>query len=507
MSLFNNQLRAGVVLSYISLLLGNTVSLVYTPIMLRLLGQEEYGLYSMVAAFTSYLGLMDLGFSATYLRYYSQYSKVKNQDQVEVLNGLFFSIFSVLALLILISGLVLCQYSDIVFGGKLTATELATARKLMYLLVLVTAITFGTKIFEICIIANEQYIFVKLVGLLRNLFTPLLILPLLLLGYKSIGMVAISLVMCLIYAGLNIFYALRKLNFRLKFQRCDSSLYSEIASISIFVFIGEIVDMINWGVGKYILGKTTSMRAVAIYGVATQFLLYYRAFSSNISSVFTPRINQLIAKESNPDQLTALMIKVGRIQFIVLALMATGFIFYGKMFCCLWAGYEYETVYPITMLLMLPSTIPLIQNVGIAILIAKNKHKVRSYIYLAIALVNVVLMIPLSYRYGAIGCAVGTTISMVVGNGFIINWYYAKVGLDIGKFWKSILRLSLGLVLPILFGTVLLIDKIAMSWTIFFAMGMIYCLIYAVSMFFLGFNEYEKDLVWGGVRKFMYKFV
>ena len=39
-----NQLKAGAALSYISMGLGYLVSIIYTPIMLRLLGQSEYGL-------------------------------------------------------------------------------------------------------------------------------------------------------------------------------------------------------------------------------------------------------------------------------------------------------------------------------------------------------------------------------------------------------------------------------------------------------------------------------
>lgn len=38
-----NQLKAGAILSYISLFIGNIVSVLYTPLMIRLLGQSEYG--------------------------------------------------------------------------------------------------------------------------------------------------------------------------------------------------------------------------------------------------------------------------------------------------------------------------------------------------------------------------------------------------------------------------------------------------------------------------------
>ena len=40
-----NQLKIGAILSYINILAALIVGLVYTPIMIRLLGQSEFGLY------------------------------------------------------------------------------------------------------------------------------------------------------------------------------------------------------------------------------------------------------------------------------------------------------------------------------------------------------------------------------------------------------------------------------------------------------------------------------
>ena len=46
-----NQLKAGAIISYANLLIGNIIPFVYTPIMLRLLGQAEYGLYGIIFSF------------------------------------------------------------------------------------------------------------------------------------------------------------------------------------------------------------------------------------------------------------------------------------------------------------------------------------------------------------------------------------------------------------------------------------------------------------------------
>lgn len=68
-----NQLKAGVVLNYVLLFLHSLVGLVYTPYMLRSMGQSEYGLYSLVASVVAYLTVLDLGMGNAVVRYTAKY--------------------------------------------------------------------------------------------------------------------------------------------------------------------------------------------------------------------------------------------------------------------------------------------------------------------------------------------------------------------------------------------------------------------------------------------------
>ena len=162
-----NQIKGGIALSYISMIVSNVVAIIYTPIMIRLLGQSEYGLYNLVSSFVAYLGLLSFGFDNTYLRYYTQYKRTKDKDQVASLNGMFLTVFSIIGFLALLVGMVLVSYSDVIFGNKLTAYELETARKLMIILVINIAITFPATLFKVYINANERFIFAKVVNMIK----------------------------------------------------------------------------------------------------------------------------------------------------------------------------------------------------------------------------------------------------------------------------------------------------------------------------------------------------
>ena len=230
-------------------------------------------------------------------------------------------------------------------------------------------------------------------------------------------------------------------------------------------------------------------------------------FSTAVSGVFTPKIH-LIYNSTNIDekekdkQLSSLFIKIGRIQFALLALIAGGMVFFCQAFIRYWAGEGYDEAYYVALLLIIPITIPLIQNVGIEIQQAKNKHQFRSVVYLIMAVMNLVLSIFLCQKYGAIGSAVGTSIAFVIANGIIMNIYYQKkLNIDIVAFWKNILRMSMGLIVPVIIG-ILIMRFISIS-SIWVLLGVIigYTVIYCISMWLLGLNSYEKELICKPLRK------
>ena len=119
-----NQKKAGVLLSYGQTILSTLISLTYTPVMLRLLGQSEYGLYTLVNGFVSNLSLLSFGMGSAYMRYYSRAEAQDGEDGVARINGMFMTIFFAISLLCLLTGGVLVANVKNIFAAKLTAKEL-----------------------------------------------------------------------------------------------------------------------------------------------------------------------------------------------------------------------------------------------------------------------------------------------------------------------------------------------------------------------------------------------
>ena len=93
----------------------------------------------------------------------------------------------------------------------------------------------------------------------------------------------------------------------------------------------------------------------------------------------------------------------------------------GKPFIKLWSGIDSNIPYYTALLLISPLVVTSIQSIGIEIQRAKDMHKFRSVLYFAIAAINIAVSIPLCIKFGELGCAFGTALSLVVGNIIIMN--------------------------------------------------------------------------------------
>ncbi len=492
-----NQIKIGIVLTYTSIVIKILIELCYTPIMLRFLGESQYGLYQLAYSTISYLGLLSLGFGSAYIRYYSKYEVKKEYENIAKLNGLFMIIFSIISIISLILGSIIILNIDIFFEKSLSTLEIDTVRILMIFLVINLAITFPNSVFQSYIIAKEQFFFQRIINIFTIILNPFLCLPLLLLGYKSIALVIVSTFLTIISTVINIWFCLDKIKMKFRFKNLEFELLKEIACFSSFIFINQIVDQINWNVDKFILGIYSGTSAIAIYSLGATINNMYLQFSTAISSVFIPRVNRITFDSDESDkELTKLFTKIGGLQFIILSFILIAYIFIGKQFMVIWAGKKYIESYYVTLFLIVPVTIPLIQNLGIEIQRAKNMHYFRSYAYIIVAIINIIISIPLCKLYGAIGSAIGTAISLIIGNIFIMNWYYHyKMGINIKYFFAKIIPISRGLILPIIFGffTVKYIEISTLLGIVIW--GIIYSFIYCLAIWLFVVDSNDKKRI------------
>lgn len=499
-----NQLKIGAFLSYVSIILNNIVGLLYTPFMLRMMGQNEFGLYSLVASVVGYLTILDFGFANAIIRYTAKFrAEGKKKEQYEMF-GMFLLLYSIIGVVSFIVGLFLYFNADTMFDRTLTVEDLNKVRTMVLLMVFNVAFTFPMSIWGAVITAYEEFIFQKLVNIVRIVLNPIIMVILLYMGYRAIAMVVVLTLFNVATLVMNAWYCFCKIHIRVKFGKFKWRFLKEISTYSFWIFLEAIMNTIFWSTGQFVLGMYVGATAVAVYAVAMQLKNIYLSFSTAISGVFLPKVTSMVSKHMDNKSISDLFIKTGRVQYIVMATILSGFILFGRQFVRLWAGTNYDEAYFITLMFFVPLTIPLIQNVGISILQAKNQLKFRSILYVSISVASLGISIPLSIKYGGIGCAAGTAVALVFGQILIMNiYYYKRVFLDIPRFWKEIIQMSIVPVGLCLIGGVLL-QKFDTNTVISLAIGiMLYLIVYIPLFWRFSMNNYERNLLLAPFQKLM----
>lgn len=499
-----SQLKIGALLSYVVLALHNLVGLLYTPFMLRMMGKSEYGLYSIAASIVAYLTVLDLGFGNAIVRYTAKYRAEGKKEEQYKMFGMFFLLYCGFGFMALLAGGILCLNAENIFDASMTANEVARTKIILVLMVLNLAITFPFSLFGSIIIAYEQFIFQKIIAIARIILNTTTMIVLLNLGYKAIAMVVVATLFNVITLGLNFWYCKHHLKIKIMFARFQWSFLKEVSIYSFWIFLNAIMDRIYWSTGQFVLGAYAGTAVVAVFAVAIQLEHMYMSFSTAISGVFLPKVTAMAVRESDGRAISDLFIKTGRIQYCVMILVLTGFFLFGQQFIRLWAGEGYDDAYIISMLFFVPLTVPLIQNLGITILQARNQMKFRSLLYLVISLVSLGAQIPLSKYYGGIGCACAIAGALVLGQIIVMNVYYqVKQKIDIVGFWIEIIKMSIvpG-VLTVL--TYYVLRQYALDSVVKLVSGIVlYLVVYLPLFFTLSMNAYERDLILKPIKKIL----
>jgi len=495
-----NGMKKAVVITYITIIVGNVISLVYTPFMLTKLGKAEYGLFSLVNSIVAYIYLLDMGFGNAVIRYNSKYMVEKNEDGRKKVNGMFLSLYLILGLISMVIGTIIYFNLGKIMSKSLSVEEVIKTKQMFMVAIFNISLSFPLSIFNSIITAHEKFVYIKAINLVRTILNPAIMITVLLFGSRAFGMVIGSTVFNIMLGLVNVIYCFKILKLKIKFVGFDKVLFAEIFKYSFFVFLSAIAYQIYWNTDQLILAIFVGSAPIAIYAVSSQFNTYFISLSNVLSSMFLPKLTKMVTVEENKKELMKLLTKVGRIQYYICSYIFVGFVLVGKQFIVRWVGNGYSYCYVIAIILMFPQIFSIIQSLFATMLEAMNKHRVKAYIYLSIAVINVGISIVLVQKLQGLGCAIGTAIGMIV-NAVANNIYYKYViKLDIKYFWIEISKLVIPTTITFIVGFFALGMFNLTSYISILMFGILFTIIYFIVFWVLGFNKYEKKIFISAVK-------
>ncbi len=491
-----NERRIGAALTYAQTAIHIVVSLLYVPILLSRIGQNEYGMYQLVGSIMAYIGITESLLSAGVLRFYCKYKAVGDTRSMENTLAVTQRIYRVLSLVVLLLGTLLILVFEPIYRSSLTTAELKEMRWMILVFTGNVIVNLLTYIYTAAINGNERFLFSKTLTIVSTMLQPICVILVIRRYPFALSVVAAQTAVNFAAALARIYYARKRLSVRVVYHGRDTELMKSLLVFSAGIVFAAVADQVFWKADQLILGKIYGSGIVAIYAVGAQIYGNYSPVGVAVASVFMPRISQLYHADHDMNSISDLFAKTGRLVFLACMLFLSGFFLFGRSFIMLWAGEAFEEAYAVALVVMIPYTIDVMQHLGLTILQVMNRYAFRGKVYFVIAVLNIVSTIIMAKYWGMFGAALSTAIAMLLGNGIIMNLYYgSRVGLDLKRFWLGVARLLPAAAAACVVG--IGIRQLFKCETVASLIGGIalYTVVYFVFMWLFGMNKYEKSIL------------
>ena len=500
--------RKGVILSYFYMIFEIISTLFLTPFIIRSLGQAEYGVFKLVCVINTYLLLLDLGVGNSIIRFIAKYRVEKNKEKERQFLGVATIFYLVVAIIALCVGIIMAFNFPSLFAKGLSPEEARLGQKLLIIAIVESSVVLGTAAYNNILIAYEKYEISRGASIIQIIARIILTFIVLLLGLGSIGILSVNLLMTFICRSFYVFYVRKIIQLKPKFKGINFSFLKEIITYSSLILLQMIATQINASVDQILIGSLVESSAIilAIYGIGTQISQYFQTVGSASTGVLMPGVVAFVEQDPDSNALTAEMVRISRLIFIILSFVWCGFLVYGKEFVVLWAGKEYETSYYIALILMSAQLFILSESVGTQILWAMNKHMEQSFLKLFIVLLNIVLTVYLIKWNPLFGATIGTFISLMLGDVCVMNLIFKrKLNIRIFCYYKQLLK---G-ILPCMIITILINFGISYfmpkSWGYFVLKIIILVITFSCLLLSFGMTQYEKQLSFSIISKIFHR--
>lgn len=491
-----SQVRTSALISYSTVVFNAIAGLVYTPWMVASIGKADYGLYTLAISLIS-LFLLDFGVGAAVSKFLSEYYAKNEPDRANNFLGVVYKLYLAIAAVIAVALIVVYFFLGSIYA-QLGPAQLSTFRVLYVVAATYSVLAFPFLPLDGILLSNERLVALRLCALLQKVVTVVLIVCALLLGQGVFGLVTVNAVASLLFVLIRLVIVRRSTSARVNFAHKDRELTKRIVGLSGWITVTQIAQRFSFNIAPSILAIVAGAPDIAVFGLANALESYVYSVSEALNGLFLPRVSRIVAAEDSADGILDLMVTVGRIQTYIVGLIVIGFACVGRDFVIAWMGDSFMPVYLGTLVLILPSLIELPQQIAATTVLATDNVKSQAGVHVVSAVFNVLLAFMLGARFGAVGVCVAIALAYFVRTLGMNVVYHKKLGIDVFAFFRrtfgswlapAAISLAAGLV----------IDRFIPigGWLGVGIDSLLVLVVYSVSMFVLGFNEYEKNLVTG----------
>lgn len=432
------------------------VVFIMTPLIIRSLGNHDYGIWEIVLSVVGYMGLIQFGLPPAIVRYVARYNALNDREK---LNQIYSSSFIIFIFIGLICALIIVAWA-LIYPQILAEKGMSYKRYSLFLMIIAVQVL---QIFPGIFIQSfhdgfQRYTLTNSITAVQIIITNVVIYYMLNKGYGLIAFATINTISFFLKLtvlwGLLLLPRYGKFSFKRKYINKNS--LKELFSFGLKSFLLGIAGRISFNTDSIVIGAFLGPAIVPYYIIPVNLINKIKGIIMSITVGFMPHFSELHAKGSN-DEIVTSFFKYSRYTVGITIFMFLGVFFCGVPFINIWIGPEYgEQGKYILYIIGIAFFIPLLNPFQGRILTSMGEHGILANIGMAAALLNISLSLVLVNYFGKEGVALGTLIPAFLAEPIILIQVSKRVGFHI---WLYIKKVLLRLILPALL-TVLLYIKL-----------------------------------------------
>jgi O-antigen/teichoic acid export membrane protein len=424
-------------------------SYITTPLVIRLLGAEGYGTWTLITAMTGHMALLALGVPMACVRYLAQHvtegDEQKVNETIGTCAGLYLMLGAAAVAIGAVLGMAFLVY-DIPLDIRWEAS-FAFATMVIYV-----ALSFIGLLPEGIFFAHHDFVRRNLIRIVGVLLRAGLTIGLLSMRPSLLLLAAIQLSGLLFDFSVSYLLIRRRYpRLRIRLDDFNRTTLRRILSFSLYVLLLGAGTRLSFETNALVIGGLLGVAIIPAYVVANSLIVYLIDFIVGIAAVVSPMATTLVTSGRSAE-LKELFLKWSKAALSLTIAAGAFLMVLGPRFIGWWIGPEYEASSGPVLQILMASSFVFLPARGVAwpILTGLGEVKIPAFAFLAAGLLNLGLSLMLARPFGLVGVAIGTAVPNVLFAIGLIALACRALNLTLGEYARYVIpRAALG-ALPVI---------------------------------------------------------
>ena len=388
---------------YALIVINALIGLVVLPYNVRHLGSADYGLWMLVASFTTYFSVLELGYGGAVVKYVAEFRAKKDARSMnEVLSTMFF-VFSAIGVVVYLLAIGISFLLPSIFN--LEPGQVRTGQIVFLLIAVNVALHFCFSVYGGVINGFERYYINNVVGTTFNVLAAVVNVAVLWLGYGLVELVTattlVRMVPYWIYRR-NAHAVFPELHIRWQYFRRDR--LRELSGFSVYLAVIDWSSKLMFMTDTFILGVLMNTTVVGVYAVAQRLGDGLLRMTNQLHNFLFPVVVHRAADGSLAGQ-RQLLVKVTRFQLAIAVALCGTVAAVGDVLIEAWVGREFLGATTALQLIALVVVLRAWLGIPGTVLKGTGHHKYFAVASSICAVATVLLSIPAVKLLGMVGVA------------------------------------------------------------------------------------------------------